>query len=125
MSVHAVQPPIPGEISRSSALQHLARVIWVGHFSYDNLFAMLATYCDASGGKDQPMMVVAGYVSTLGAWQAFHSNWKLVLAKYDIPYFHMKEFAHFRGPFEGWQAKEGTRRNLLSDLASVIHANTL
>jgi hypothetical protein len=86
---------------------------------------MLTLYCDASGGSDQPAMMVAGYVSTIGAWESFDTNWRLALAKYGLPYFHMKEFAHFHGPFEGWEAKEGTRRNLLSDLARIIHNHVL
>jgi hypothetical protein len=90
-----------------------------------DVFVMLTLYCDASGGEDQPEMIVAGYASTVGAWESFDWNWKLVLAKYSLPYFHMKEFAHFKGPFKGWEQKEGTRRNLLADLAGVIHSHVL
>jgi hypothetical protein len=104
---------------------HLARVVWLGRYSLDNLLVMLAAYFDGSGGADQPMMVVAGYVSTVARWERFEIDWRLALAKHGVPYFHMKEFAHFKGPFVGWEKKEGSRRHLLSDLAQIIHAYIL
>lgn len=81
---------------------------------------MLSAYFDASGGKDHGFIVVAGYVSRLSRWERFAVDWRLVLARYKIPNFHMKEFSQSKGPFTSWKECEVRRENLLRDLVSVI-----
>lgn len=86
---------------------------------------MYRLYSDASGGTEHPGVIVAGYFAHADAWELFDADWRLVLAKYGVPYFHMSEFAHSRGAFERWKGNERTRRNFLADLVSVIKHRAL
>jgi hypothetical protein len=83
-------------------------------------------YCDAGGGKDHGFIVVAGYLSTFEGWNAFTGDWNRLLATYDVPHFHMKEFAQFRGPFHAPRWREEPRRaGFLSNAASIIVKHVL
>jgi hypothetical protein len=89
----------------------------------ESMFAMINSYtlyCDAAGGKDHGFIVVAGYLSTYEKWIAFTIKWNLLLATYDLPYFHMKEFAHSTGPFAKWAKDEEHRKRFLSKAAGII-----
>jgi hypothetical protein len=66
------------------------------------------SYFDA--GYDDRDVVVAGYVSSVDEWSQFETEWRLTLAKYQVPYFHMKEFTSFRGPFVAPEWKYELRR---------------
>ena len=35
----------------------------------------------------------------------------MVLSDYDVPYFHMKEFAHSTGRFKRWKGREELRKD--------------
>lgn len=50
----------------------------------------------------------------------FGYDWKLFLAKHNVPHFHMKEFAHSVGAFTTWKGKEGTRRGFMRGAAGII-----
>jgi hypothetical protein len=67
-------------------------------------------YCDAGGGKDHGFIVVAGYLSTFDRWGAFTKEWNELLARFDIPYFHMKKFSQFKAPFDTEPWKDEKRR---------------
>lgn len=107
-----------------SPLEHLARSIWFP-YSENGVFALLSSYFDASGGKDQGFIVVAGYVARLSRWEMFARDWRFMLGQYNVPYFHMKDFAHGKEPFDNpeWK-KEPRRENFLRDLVSVIATYT-
>jgi Protein of unknown function (DUF3800) len=78
-------------------------------------------YCDAGGGADHGFTVVAGYLSTFERWGSFTPKWNDLLARFDVPYFHMKKFSQFKEPFhtEAWK-DENTRAQFLSGAASII-----
>ncbi len=76
-------------------------------------------YFDASGGSRQVANVVAGYLARVEDWERFDCDWRLVLAHDNVPYFHMREFAHFKGPFMDWQGQDGRRANFLARLVGV------
>lgn len=89
----------------------------------DNLAVIMSSYylyCDA-GGKDHGFIVVAGYLSTFDRWNAFAAEWNKLLARFDIPYFHMKKFAQSKHPFDSdnWKDEE-KRARFLSNVASII-----
>jgi hypothetical protein len=77
-------------------------------------------YCDAAGGKDHGFIVVAGFLSTFSRWMAFAAEWNLLLAAYNLPYFHMKEFSQSRGVFSGWDKDEDLRKKFLSRASVII-----
>jgi uncharacterized protein DUF3800 len=81
---------------------------------------MFSCYFDDAGGKDHGFMIVAGYVANVQRWQQFECDWKIFLAKYDLPYLHMKTFAHSKLPYEHLKEKEGTRAQILGNAATII-----
>jgi hypothetical protein len=82
----------------------------------------VTSYFDASGGAGHPLVIVAGYLSTVGKWKQFDAEWQRILGRqeFNVPYFHMKEFAHSTGKFEGWKGNEKRRRRFINALISVI-----
>jgi hypothetical protein len=81
---------------------------------------MLTCYFDESHEGEFGLTLVCGWIASDDQWQRFDVDWRLLLAKYDVPYFHMKEFAHSVGPFEKWKGKEGTRRAFIRTAADII-----
>jgi Protein of unknown function (DUF3800) len=80
------------------------RISCIAVVNGDCNFAMLKAYFDESGiHGDSSICVVAGFaLSASRAW-SLSTDWQnSLLFKYRIPYFHAKEFAQRRGPFEGW-----------------------
>lgn len=77
-----------------------------------------AAYFDASRGDG--ITVVAGWLGTTLAWESFDVNWKILLAQYDVPYFHMREFAHSVGAFKGWKGQDGMRANSIRKAVDII-----
>lgn len=82
----------------------------------------VTSYFDASGGEKHPAIIVAGYIATVRRWERFDTDWRRVLNRkeFDVPYFHMKEFAHSRGEFEDWQGDERRRRRFINALLDVL-----
>jgi hypothetical protein len=82
----------------------------------------LTLYCDAS--RNGGYTVVAGAIASVNEWKTFDSEWSPILKKSGLAYFRMSEFAHSTGQFKsGWKKNEERRRQLLLDLATVIHRN--
>jgi hypothetical protein len=84
---------------------------------------MLTAYLDESGhSQDQKVrfMGMAGLIATSEYWQHYEREWKRVLKDFQIPYFHMKEYAHSVGVFAGWKADEPKRRALYGELMNVM-----
>lgn len=79
-------------------------------------------YHDASGQASEPSdpLVVAGLIASVEGWAAFEEEWVAALRDFDVPYFHMGEFAHSNGPFAGWKHEEEKRRAFLGRLVSII-----
>ncbi len=108
--------------SQPRVIEHLARSIWLAGFKPRNLFAMLTitSYFDASGGVEHSGIIVAGYISTIAEWQRFDVEWRKVLREFNVCYFHMKEFAHSVGEFDGWRGDEPRRRRFINALIGVL-----
>jgi len=84
----------------------------------------LTLYCDASGKDQENLSVVAGFISTVDQWLLFEKEWAMVLKKFHIKYFHMREFAHSVDQFDGWKGQEDKRRALINELVNVIVSRT-
>ena len=82
----------------------------------------ITSYFDASGGQEHPAVIVAGYISTVAQWRKFDKEWRKVLARkeFDVPYFHMKEFAHSAEVFKSWKGDEHRRRRFINALIAII-----
>ena len=75
---------------------------------------MLYGYMDETGhssDESQNFNGMAGLLAQDAEWTRLEKKWKVTLKQFQIPFFHMKDFAHFRGHFEGW--KEDKRQRLL------------
>jgi hypothetical protein len=54
---------------------------------------------------------MAGFLARQEGWERVEKKWKVTLKKFSVPYFHMKDLAHRRGPFADWS--EPKREQLL------------
>ncbi len=84
---------------------------------------MLVAYIDESGHSRDPKSHFAGMgglIADSSAWEAFAPEWAQALsdANVDGGELHMRQFAHSRGPFEGWT--EVKRRALMTRLVGAI-----
>ena len=85
------------------------------------LVGMFETYCDEAGGLDHGFIAVCGWLASVERWKRFETGWKQMLAAYEVPYLHMKEFAHFNGPFDKFlTADSGPRTNFMKGATRII-----
>ncbi len=89
-------------------------------------------YFDESGKENDPKLkdsacVVAGYVTHRDSWADTEKRWMGVLSQFNLPYMHMKEFAHSEKdtPFESWRGDEKRRAALINALTGVISNSDL
>ena len=77
-------------------------------------------YFDRSADSPDDKTVVAGYVSSVEQWGQWETNWKLTLASFDVPFFHMRNFVACRVPFDHpkWTS-EKYRTEFLSRLIGI------
>ena len=73
-----------------------------------------------SSDERQRFNGMAGLIAPSSEWQRFDKKWKATLRAFRVPYFHMKDFAHFRGYFADWD--EEKRRRLLKKLLTHIES---
>jgi hypothetical protein len=106
-----------------SAFEHLC--LSIGMAAPGNLFGMFTCYFDESGGADHGFITVCGWVASVERWQRFDVEWKSMLAAYDVPYFHLKELAHFRGPYSKWRGPRVEERDAFFKESSRIICETV
>lgn len=67
----------------------------------NGLAAIIQSFFDESYGDDNPYpFCVAGYVFTKLKLAAFERDWRSMLRKWELPYFHMVDCAHGNPPFD-------------------------
>lgn len=83
---------------------------------------MFSAYFDCShGGLTNGTFAVSGWLSTAERWVEFHNEWQAILSTYGVPYFHMREFAHYRGAYSsGWKGDEPRRIAFIQELLGAI-----
>lgn len=102
-----------------SAIEHLARSIWLSRFKWSNRLAMYSAYFDESGHPDDsPYMVIAGCIADVKQLVHFEREWTELLAPLGTRIFHAVDFHNRVEPFDKLGATE--RAELLSRLVSVI-----
>ena len=106
-----------------SPLEHLGRVVFGSRYSSESIFAMFAAYFDEAGGDDLGFLIVAGYVATIEQWQNFEIDWKLFLAKFDVPCLHMKWYSQNKKCFAKFEGNESLRARFLGTAAEIIGAH--
>lgn len=88
--------------------------------SQTKLVGMFWSFFDEAGGADHQFIAVCGWLAEREAWKEFEADWKAMLARFDVPYFHMKEVAQFRGPFAKWYANRAERDEFIKEAARLI-----
>ena|SRR5882672_3213114 len=86
---------------------------------------MFTAYFDESGGKDIGFTFVAGYAASIAEWNSFEVDWKLFLAKFQVPYLHMKWFSQSTNCYTKWKGKENEpiRSRFMGMAAEIINAH--
>jgi hypothetical protein len=82
----------------------------------------LEVYCDESDSRvgGHPLLVIAGYVATKEAWEAFSKQWsQRVLSPFGIPYFHSTEIRSKHAKLYRYLSFD-QRRELLAAACHVI-----
>ncbi|MBI3609379.1 MAG: DUF3800 domain-containing protein [Nitrospirae bacterium] len=80
----------------------------------------LVAYFDESGHSSNTRFVcIGGLITTNDDWQVFSKHWTATLNAVGVSGLHMREFAHSRGQFAGWD--EQRRRDLLTRLMALVH----
>lgn len=107
----------------------LKRALCLSYGSHAHVL-LLKAYLDDSGKSNDPdgsITCIAGAISPLQAWEELEDEWKQVLSKYEVPYLHMKEYAHSipGSPFEKWKGREDIRRSFLSSLMDIMGKHIL
>jgi hypothetical protein len=62
--------------------------------------AALTGYFDDSG--DGKVLTLVGYVGGERHWEMFEEQWAAVLDRFEVPYFHMREFGDPEGVYKKW-----------------------
>lgn len=94
----------------------------------DWIMVVLKGYFDDSGDEEDRQhkaCSLSGYIGTFDDWANFEKEWQKVLNDFEVPYLHMKEYAHFRGPFDKYKNNHIKRKNLLISLITVIRESNL
>lgn len=87
----------------------------------------LRAYFDESGhSKDQNwagVLAIGGAIAPLVKWESFEEDWKGVLDRFGVPWFHATDYAHSRKEFEGWERDESRRRDFMKGLLSTLRSH--
>lgn len=84
----------------------------------------MQAFFDESGHIDQPgYYAVAGFIGSDYQWQELERLWRDALAAFGAPYMHMREFAHSKGPFTGWE--KGPREGLMAAVVAALKESRL
>lgn len=68
---------------------------WLGMILRDGGVVLpLRAYFDESQSEDPQVFCVAGYLFTKESAEAMEQPWRLILAEYGLPFFHMVDCAH-------------------------------
>jgi hypothetical protein len=86
------------------------------------VFDTFSAYFDRSYGAKDDETTVAGFVSSVQQWGQWETEWRLTLAEFDVPHFHMKEFTSKRKAFSApkWES-EAYRSQFISKLITITN----
>lgn len=89
------------------------------------MIADCTAYFDESytHAPDPLVYTVAGYVSTEIEWKKFRKEWRRLLARENIEYFHMVDFQACKLPYGDWSKEK--RVGFLKSLHATIHRRVM
>lgn len=86
--------------------------------------AVLEYYLDESGSHSDHFLVVGGFVADVNKWADFSREWREILDRHQLKYFHMKDFMNGRSrAFRHLSRRE--KRDLLGLLIATIKRTAL
>jgi len=88
--------------------------------SSDKMIGMFQCFFDEGGGEDHGFIAVCGYVASVERWKRFETDWRAMLKSHEVPYLHMKELAHFNGPYRKWKGDEKGRIAFLRNAGALV-----
>lgn len=108
----------------TTSYSSLRRVLCLSYGSHAHVL-LLKAYLDDSGKSNDPaesITCIAGAIAPLQAWEELETEWKEVLQRFEVPYLHMKEYAHSSpgSPFDKWNGNEEIRTAFLSSLMDIM-----
>jgi hypothetical protein len=80
-------------------------------------------YFDASGsGLDPKVKVISvgGFVAHESVWATFEAEWRAVLQRFGVNELHMRDYAHSRGEFTGWEQDRPKRDAFMQAITRTI-----
>ena len=81
---------------------------------------MFTGYFDDSGATSTGVVVACGWISSVEQRKQFDENWRFVLGKFELPYFHMKSLRQYKGPFQKFKDNLPLETDLMQRLQAVI-----
>jgi hypothetical protein len=83
--------------------------------------AALTGYFDDSRTEGL-IFTLAGYFGGDRHWEMFQDQWPRVLDRYEVPYFHMKEFNAPEGPYKKWLPAKEHQKQISGFLAGLARS---
>lgn len=68
----------------------------------ERFFVIVTFYIDESGTHGSGVTILGAWIGRLGQWAAFDPEWKKLLKRNGLTYFHSKEMRHSENEFRGW-----------------------
>ncbi len=100
---------------------HFCQQILILSSDHHKCMLMLSAFLDETGhssDKAQRFNGMAGLMAPTKRLLRMERKWNRTLSRFRLPFFHMKDFASFRGPYKGWT--EQKRRDLYRRLLAHI-----
>lgn len=86
-----------------------------------DILVLYESYFDETGDDGGfPIVAVGGYITRPDEARSLEREWAGVLAKYDLPFFHMVDCAHGTELFKGWRIEK--RIEIQTALMEIIKA---
>lgn len=99
----------------------IVRLIWpvLGSISPEKRHVLvLDCYLDDSDDKDDPAIVMAGYLSSLSSWAIFEDRARPFLDAHGVEHLHAMDFHNRRKWFKGWEYPK--RAKFLTELYEIL-----
>lgn len=112
-----------------AALSHLCNAYWLNHDPARCWVIAYTAYYDASGqeGEVDAPLVVAGVIAREDKWNKLEVDWKAHLAKFGVPYLHMKEWNKKGGQYAALRSDPEAERDFLDGTVRLTkkHVNKI
>lgn len=100
-------------------VEHLAKALYLDCWRSAHFLMATTVYADASGGNDQPLYVVGGWLASVDDWVDFGREWKDFLLRHNIGCFH--QVSDEKHPEDDeWKKNPVARDRIKSEAQEII-----